>query len=227
MTATAVTETASNPNPGGAVTTPAAQDAPAGQQQTQGDTAQPKAAAEPTAPAAAPAAAADATKPASEPSKADDAKPEQYALKNPDGSPLDEQVLGSYADVARELGVKPDVAQTMLDRVAPVIAERQAQRFQALKDGWQAELKADPEVGGTKLAETETLVAKVLDSIPGGKEVRTLLNESGLGQHKAIAKLFRNIGSRISDDSFSGGDPAAVNDPRAWAKNRYPKSEAS
>ena len=62
----------------------------------------------------------------------------------------------------------------------------------------------DKEFGGPALAENLSVAKKALDAF-GTAELRTLLNESGLGNHPEIVRLFFRAGKAISEDRVVTG----------------------
>jgi hypothetical protein len=187
---------------------------------TEGSTSQaaPAPAAAPAAPAAGEAAAAasaatqqpaaqgqDATdgtapKPGEQP-PGDQAKPqgapEKYEFTLPEGIQLDDQGTAAFSEIAKELNLSQDAAQKVLDKMGPVIAGRHAETLAQAKAQWVEGAKSDKEFGGDQLGENLAIAKKGLDTF-GTPELRTLLNESGLGNHPEIIRAFFRAGKAIS-----------------------------
>lgn len=157
-------------------------------------------------------------------SKGDEGKPQgapdKYEFKLPDGVQLDEKGIGAYSEVAKELGMSQDAAQKVLDKMGPVIAGRHTETLNQARTQWLESTKVDKEYGGEKLQENLGIAKKALDQF-GTPELRTLLNESGLGNHPEIIRAFYRAGKAISEDGFVPGGRAssAANDP---AKRLFP-----
>lgn len=145
--------------------------------------------------------------------------PESYEFKAPDGVQFDDAVIGAFSEVAKELNLPQDQAQKVLDKMAPVIAARQDEQFQAARAEWAEAAKTDKEFGGEKLTENLGTAKKALDAL-ATPELRTLLEESGLGNHPEVIRVFYRAGKAISEDRFvtgrNGGSPT---DP---AKRLFP-----
>lgn len=175
------------------------------------------AAATPAAPAAAPAAPAPPA-----------GAPEKYEFAAPEGATaFNDTVLTTFGDVARELNLSQDGAQAILSKVGPVIqAQQQAaltdfyKDIGGLPDTWDAQVKADKEIGGEKLGENLAIAAKARDL--GGPEFVKLLNKTGLGNHPAVIKTFLKIGRSLSEDKFIPGGNASTEAPTA-AQRLYGK----
>jgi len=187
-----------------------------------------------TAPAQ--AAPADATKTEAK-SKADPGKPdgdkapgeqekqrapEKYEFKAPEGVKLDDAVIGEFESVARELGLSQDAAQKLVEKIAPKMAERtaaqQAEAFAAFRADLVNQVKTDKELGGEKLAENLAVAKKALDNL-GTPALRMLLEQSGLGDHPEIIRMFHKAGKAISEDGFvPGGKQPGAGEQNAATK---------
>ena len=159
--------------------------------------------------------AADAAAAGKEPTTAPDAKtaeakaeavaaPEKYEFKAPEGKAFDAEVLARYSEVAKELNLSQEAAQRVLDEMAPKMAERQAAQIEAIRTGWAESSKSDKEFGGEKLPENLSVAKKALDQF-GTAELRTLLNESGLGNHPEVIRFMFRAGKAISEDRVVTG----------------------
>ena len=134
--------------------------------------------------------------------------PEKYEFKAHEGYEFDSSVINAYSEVAKELNLTQDAAQKVLDKMAPALQARQAEQINSIREEWAAQAKTDKEFGGEKMAENLGVARKALDAF-GSPELRTLLNESGLGNHPEVIRLFYRAGKAISEDRFVGGSPAA------------------
>ncbi|HKB58417.1 MAG TPA: hypothetical protein VKC56_00075 [Gallionellaceae bacterium] len=143
--------------------------------------------------------------------------PEHYAFQPVEGVHFSDDVLGSFSEVARELDLSQDAAQHVLDRVAPAIARQQQAALQAVNAQWVSQVKADHEIGGDRLQQNLAIAKKARDAF-GTDGLRTLLNESRIGNHPEMIRFFVRAGQAISEDSFvpggtrppSGGKDAAT-----------------
>jgi hypothetical protein len=192
----------SDPGPGGptAPTTPPA-DPPA----------QPAA---PTAPAAAPETPAPATDTllAKAPEAPEVFNAEKLVL--PEGAAVDEGLMGKFKEVAT--GLPHAKAQALLDLYLSTQGSevaRNADFWKTTRDGWEAEVRADPLVGGDKLETVVQTVAKVLDNPqltdPG---FRQALNFTGLGSHPAAVRTLYRWAQALTEGSpvAAGGPPSNV-----------------
>jgi hypothetical protein len=160
--------------------------------------------------------------------------PESYEFKPPEGNKFDEEVLGTFSNVAKDLDLSQGAAQKILDAIAPKIAERFAARqMEAMTNvitGWVDATKADKALGGEKLTENLAVAEKALAAF-GTPELRKLLgnydakanpNGTGLGNHPEVIRAFFNAGKAISEDKFVPGGRQPSKGETNAAKALYP-----
>jgi hypothetical protein len=133
--------------------------------------------------------------------------PETYEFKAAEGVTYDDTVLTAYSEVAKELNLPQESAQKVLDKMAPVLAARQAEQIEAARNTWAESAKSDKEFGGDKLPESLVSAKKALDAF-GTPELRTLLNDTGLGNHPDVIRFMVKAGKAISEDRYVGGKGA-------------------
>lgn len=172
------------------------------------------------------------TEPKAEPKPEEPIKraPENYEFRVPSGLPegfeLDGAVTGEIANVARELDLSQDQAQSLIDKVWPVMHRRAEEQQASLNDEWKAETRADKEIGGQKLDENLAIAKKAIRAY-GSDGLRELLN-SPIGSHPEVVRFLVKVGQTVSEDSFVGGNGPGksvdLNDDAAMAQVLYPNS---
>lgn len=130
--------------------------------------------------------------------------PEKYEFTAPEGSEFDSETLKVYEEAARELNLTNDAAQKLIDKMSPIMAQRQMERIEAVRNEWTEKSKTDKEFGGDKLNENLAVAQKALTKF-GTDELKALLNESGIGNHPEVIRFFYRAGKSISEDTFVGG----------------------
>jgi len=137
--------------------------------------------------------------------------PEKYEFKAPEGWNFDNEVITSFSDIAKELNLSQESAQKILDKVGAKAAERQAQNLEAIRQEWAQTSQADKEFGGDNIQSNLAVAKKALDTF-GTPELRSLLNESGLGNHPELIRFFYRAGKAISEDQYvvTNGSSAAT-----------------
>lgn len=153
-------------------------------------------------------AAAKAAEDAAKPQGA----PEKYeAFTAPEGATLDAKVMDQFAEAARELNLPQDAAQKMIDKMAPLMASRQAEQIEQLRTEWAEQSNTDKEFGGDKLQENLVHARKALDTF-ATPELKTILNETGLGNHPELVRFMVRAGKAIAEDKIvTGGQATAGN----------------
>lgn len=147
--------------------------------------------------------------------------PEKYEFKLPDGVQMDDAGIEAYSEFAKEAGLSQDAAQSLIAKLAPVMQERSQQAIQQARNAWGEASKTDKEFGGDKLSENLAVAQKAMKSF-GSPELRTLLNESGLGNHPEIIRAFYRAGKAISEDNFVQSGSKVPGGSKDLAKSLYP-----
>jgi hypothetical protein len=130
--------------------------------------------------------------------------PETYEFVAPEGVELDKDLLGEFHPVAKELNLKQADAQKLVDIAAKIIT-KQFDALAATHEAWAESSRTDKDIGGDNLQPSLTLGKKVLDAF-GSPELRTVLNETKLGNHPALIKAFAKIGKAMSEDVLVIGE---------------------
>lgn len=147
--------------------------------------------------------------------------PEKYEFAAPEGVTFSDSVIGKYSEVAKELDLPQDKAQLILDKMQPAIAAHQAEVVAQAKTQWADDSKADKEFGGDKLQESLAVAFKARDAF-ASPELRALLDETGLGNHPEVIRMFYRAGKAISEDTFTPGRNAGGSTPPTLAQRMYP-----
>lgn len=158
----------------------------------------------------------------SDDTESNDSEPEQLELelKNPEGMEIDSDSMSVFKQVAEELSLTQEQAQTMLEKMAPAMNARQTELMSKAREDWVKQSTDDKEFGGDSLNKNLAVAKKAMDAF-GTPELTKLLNESGLGNHPEVIRVFYRAGKAISEDGFVNGQSSAsvVDDP---AKRLFP-----
>lgn len=154
-------------------------------------------------------------------------------LEAPKDSKLSQDDVERIAARARERGLTPEQAKAELDyensvltgfekRAVEAFNQQQAER----KSKWQEAIKKDPDLGGDNVQRTEKHVQLARDTFMGEnvhadmKELRALLDHSGLGSHPGMVRMLATIGAALAEDdggpqggaaAGGGGKKSAIN----------------
>lgn len=147
--------------------------------------------------------------------------PEKYELSLSKDSLLDPAHIEKVAEFAKQNGLTNEKAQEILDRengVVSTFVEAQREKLKAQVEGWVEQTKSDQELGGAKFKENMEQAKRVVErySTP---EFMKFLNDSGLGNHPDMVRVFYRISKAAAEDKlvFAGSegvggrrDPAEV-----------------
>lgn len=164
---------------------------------------------------------------------------EEYQLQMPEGVQVDQEMLSFAVPVFKELGLTGEQASKLVPLVSQVqdrFNQSQMDAFMIVKRDWVASARTDREIGGGNWKETGRLAGVALDA--GGaaaKDAREVLNESGLGNHPAMIRLFRRMGAEIERLQRQTGDSSRLSSvesarrshQRSVYPNDAPKTEGA
>ena len=132
----------------------------------------------------------------------------QLPDKLPDGVTIDQDFVSGFEAQAANAGLDSGKASAL---VAWYLEQQAAQNAKVAQDlnRWSAEhqkaLEADPEYGGTKLAESRAAVQRCLSRFDPKSELKTLLTEFHLANHPVICRALAAIGRSFAEDKLSVG----------------------
>ena len=132
--------------------------------------------------------------------------PDRYEFKAPDGTEFAPEVLEAFSNAAKKADLSQDAAQKLIEEMAPALVARQVDQVQAIHKEWLEASTVDTEFGGEKLQENLGVARKALDNF-GSPELRSLLDETGLGNHPEVIRFMYRAGKAISEDKFVSGSP--------------------
>lgn len=130
--------------------------------------------------------------------------PEKYDLKLPEGSLLDAKAIEEISSFAKEKGLSNEQAQAILERENGAVSNFASKQQQDLKEkptAWLSEAQSDKEIGGEAFAKNAEVAKRVVDKF-GSEAFKKTLNDTGLGNHPELVRVFYRIGKMMSDDQF-------------------------
>jgi arginyl-tRNA synthetase len=127
-----------------------------------------------------------------------------YDLKTPEGFQVDSAMQESFVALAKEAGLKPELAQKVADLHFSVIQKAQ-ESFNQTVEGWAKESEAA--YGDKKEAVLEQAKNALSRFDPSG-ELAKDLSATGLGNKKAWIDLFAGLGAQTKEGSFVEASPA-------------------
>lgn len=152
-------------------------------------------------------------KPADEKKEQPEGAPESYEdFKAPEGLKYDDQVIDAFKEVAKETNLSQAQAQNLLDKVAPVIAQRQMAQIAEVSKQWAERSKADKELSADwnrSMAD----IARVRDRFAKNEDgsvdpdIQEFMS-TPIGNHPGLLKLLARAGRAIGEGSFPRGSEA-------------------
>lgn len=133
----------------------------------------------------------------------------------PEGLAKDDALFGEFTNLAKEHGLAMPAAQTLLELAAKQSAAV-SQKLQANWDkqnaDWQAEIRADKEIGGDNLDGALQTFAKVAsDPELSDPKLREALAFTGAGNHPAIVRTLVRWAKALSEGGPVRGAPTSSN----------------
>lgn len=133
------------------------------------------------------------------------AAPEKYEFTAGKDQELDKEAVAAFEPVARELGLSNEQAQKIVDvygsTIMPQLVKQQADAWQKQVTDWAETVQADKELSSV---ESIGNAQKAMEQF-GTPELKEYLNETGLGNHPELIRIFSKIGKSMSEDGFVGG----------------------
>lgn len=180
------------------------------------------------------------TKPTETP-KPDDKKPsegapEKYAdFKGVDDKPLDPKLVEAATPIFKDLGLNQEQAQKLVDfwnAQAQAQATAATARFDKVINDWRNEIINDKELGnGTDgfKPEVNAAIGKAIDALPNAAQVKSILNQTGAGNNREIARAFYFFSKFVTEGKpATGSGPtkpsqeAPSSGPKTAAQAMYP-----
>lgn len=160
--------------------------------------------------------------------------PEKYEVNLPEGMELDEGLVENLTPILKELNINQEGFQKLIDVYAPHIqqqseqmVEKQRQEslssFKETVNEWRNETQKEL---GSDAKKELAYAARFIDKMAGSKEnadaLRELLDETGVGNHVALNRLFINAGKKISEDSFAQSESLKTTSKGLDPRKLYP-----
>lgn len=145
--------------------------------------------------------------------------PEKYeAFKAPEGYEYDAKGLEEASTLFKELGLSQEQGQKVMDvyaakslESAKDAGERGQKAYAEMRAGWQAEVKADPEIG-KNLPAVKATIGRALDCLGDPKlanDFKAVMDLTGAGDHPAFVKAFYKLAQSVVEGGHvTGGGPS-------------------
>ena len=137
--------------------------------------------------------------------------PEKYEdFTLPEGVAVNEELMGEFTTLAKELNLPQEGAQKFIDLVPKYAEAIQAETAKAWNDArekWVADLRSDANFGGDNFDKTIERAQRVLRSY-GSETLTKFLGESGYGDNSDLIRMLAKIDIALGEDHFVEGRPS-------------------
>ncbi|MDB4893140.1 MAG: hypothetical protein JWL61_4995 [Gemmatimonadetes bacterium] len=162
--------------------------------------------------------------------------PEQYEYTLPEGLAADAAIVERTSAIARDLGLGNDAAQKLLEKGVASEKEATEQReaiiaswqkggseYVKRDETWKAQALADKDLGAGDAAKFAVHVEKAQQALAKyGPELKSYLDETGLGSHPAAIKFLSRVGAAMSEGAAVIGSIGSTPKPKSDAETLYP-----
>lgn len=127
--------------------------------------------------------------------------PESYKITLPEGMTVDEGALAEFTKLAAEGNFTDEQAQSLVDLYTGVqksFIEETTKSFVQTRDEWRGQIKADKELGGDNLQQTQTVLARAVETY-GDDEARKAFNMTGAGDNPGIVRMIYRMAKALSE----------------------------
>lgn len=155
---------------------------------------------------------------------------EASALKFPEGSQTNEAITAKFLEITNGAKLPAEAVQQLVDlqaNLAKEASEAGSKLWTETQAKWQDEVRADAEIGGQKLEENLSHVAKLIDRVSGDQApaVREAFAMTGAGNHPALVKFMVKVAKELSEPAPVAGAPGNVS--RDTASLLFPSSNGT
>jgi hypothetical protein len=133
--------------------------------------------------------------------------------KAPDGATVDEKTLSDYASIVNDEKLSPAERGTkMLDlynSAMKTVGESYTKAWTDTNEKWVNEVKADPEIGGSKFEPTKQMISKAIDTMGSATAAafRQSLDITGVGNNPAFIRGLAVMAKALTEGSHVAGGP--------------------
>ena len=149
--------------------------------------------------------------------------PDEYAeFTLPDGHKEgDKAIIDEFIPHFKELGLSQEKAQALVnlyhEKIMPKNQANAIAQWDAIREGWGQEAKADKEYGGEKFEENFHFAKKAMDQF-ATPELRKAMDEYGFGNHPEVIRLMIRVGKQMSEDPTLPGQSTAGQEKSPYLK---------
>ena len=135
------------------------------------------------------------------------------------GLMADEETVGEFANIARQVGLSQEEAQNVFTSLMPTFESIGRKRMEGWTADWAKQSSVDKEFGGQNFQANLRVANSALKKF-STPEFTKLLQITGLGNNPEVIRVFYRIGQQMTQDKGVTGGGAPQNLPKL-----YPNSD--
>lgn len=144
---------------------------------------------------------------------------------------LDNDSMTSFLSVMNDAAMSPqERAQALITLQASLATKSSEAGSQAWNDqqaAWQAEISADPALGGANLTNTIAGIGNLMDRF-GNADVRAAFDSTGAGNNPHIVRFLTTLVSQLREPApINPGNPVVGGGARSHEDRLYPAQGAN
>jgi hypothetical protein len=127
-----------------------------------------------------------------------------FELKLPENSLLDQTKVDEVLAYAKAKGLNNEQAQDLLNRedaTLKTFIANQNETLAKVSQEWKQQAMTDKEIGGPDFNKNVEMAHRAIKQY-GNETLINYLNESGLGNHPDVVRMFMRIGKAMADDKI-------------------------
>jgi hypothetical protein len=130
--------------------------------------------------------------------------PEKYDFKIPEGTTIDDEIMGEVSAFAKENNLPMKEAQRIADLGAKMLVKQQESRmaeYETIKEGWLTSAKTDKEIGADISKGKDSIAARAFNTI-ATPEMKEMVDQYGIGNHPEVLRMFYRLAPFMADDKM-------------------------
>lgn len=150
--------------------------------------------------------------------------PERYEIKLPEGSAIGDKEIEKISELARKLDLTNDQAvelASLHNAFALESSKALDSEAEATVKEWHDAVLADPELGGKNFDTTRKHAQAAMSKI-GTRALQEVLDDTGLGNHPELVRVFAKIGKAMEEDAFVAAQKSATPAAKTRAETLFP-----
>lgn len=125
--------------------------------------------------------------------------PEKYEPFKLEDQEIDAAEVAAFEPIAKELDLTQEQAQKLV-KLRADLRTAELKEWSDKVDGWLTSSKSDKEIGGTGWDGNIAIAKKAINEF-GTKELKTALNEFGMGNHPEFIRFAFKVGQALGESS--------------------------